>query len=306
MGNNSILLANQTSNIDHLLLNFLLGFHQVVTNNSAVMFADTSVLSVNSDKREKELDDLIKTRKAIVFFPEDIVTSARVIFPFCDWPFHSKLKVQPVAVQATRFPFDISPSVLGSGVVGDLLWSFFCPFTVYDITIMEPMSRKEGDSVAEYRELVRNTLGKKLKNVLVEFTVDDVRTFASEQTAPQQILKQQAKRDEFESKVKRVREVLPYVPRNLVVQDLKKTGSIDATVCNFVEGNIKFEPLTPQQIEREKRETEASKRKLAAAKKKKNFESSLPIERQMTLEEKKAAFIQKARQDYIKKHELVL
>jgi len=85
-----------------------------------------------------------------------------------------------------------------------------------------------------------------------------------------------------------VSDVLPYVPQNVIVANLKRTRCVDITITNILDGTVKYTPL-PQSV----KESKPTLKKTAPN----NFGVGSFMER-------KAKLIDEARERYIKKHGL--
>ncbi|KAG1962307.1 PlsC domain-containing protein [Pimephales promelas] len=269
----------------------------------------------------------------LLLFPEEDTTNGRTgLLKFSSWPFSVSDSVQPVALLVKR-PF-IALNTPESSWLKELLWTFFVPFTVYHVRWLPPLSKEDGESHIEFASKVQELLASKLGVISTQITKADKAEHikrkrhtaaqtahsskngfndlgARPRTVAQGFLGTSAGAEDSRvaRMVQQVKEVLPDVPLSVITRDLLQTNCVDTTITNLLEHADQFSseasasaPSAPAKPAASSTlSTMASTPNLKPGAK--SFGRS-PIDRHMTLQERKEALYEYARRRYLEKHGL--
>ncbi|XP_069779593.1 lipid droplet-regulating VLDL assembly factor AUP1 [Narcine bancroftii] len=280
--------------------------------------------------------------RTLLLFPEDEMTNGKVgLLKFSSWPFSVDNTIQPVVLTVKR-PF-IAVNVVDSSWVTEMLWMFFIPFTIYQVRWLPSMSQSEGESEDEFAVRVQEHLAVELGVVSTPHTKSDKLEYLKrmKHMAPQEansgtnthssgarprtflpglsISSLSAEDIRIAGMAKQVKEVLPHIPLNVIKMDLVSTKCVDTTITNLLEGRVQFAPedvsASPSSLSLSNkphmtlRSLTTSQKKMpkdALAPKpapKTTFEKS-PVDRHLSLQERKEVLYAYARRRYIEKHGL--
>ncbi|XP_059821737.1 lipid droplet-regulating VLDL assembly factor AUP1 [Hypanus sabinus] len=281
--------------------------------------------------------------QTLLLFPEDEMTNGKVgLLKFSSWAFSVDSTIQPVVLTVKR-PF-IAVSVVDSSWVAELLWMFFSPFTIYQVRWLPRMTQMEDESEEEFAVRVQEHLAMELGIVSTPHTKSDKLEYLKrmKHVAPQEassgtnappsgarprtflpglsLSSLSAEDIRIAGMAKQVKEVLPHIPLNVIKMDLVTTKCVDTTITNLLEGRVQFAPeevsvsssslslsnkphaalhnLTSMSQKKVPRDVPAPK--LIS---KTTFEKS-PVDRHLSLQERKEALYAYARRRYIEKHGL--
>ncbi|XP_004073612.1 ancient ubiquitous protein 1 [Oryzias latipes] len=258
----------------------------------------------------------------LLLFPEEDTTNGRAgLLKFSSLPFSLTESVQPAALRVTR-PL-VSLNTAESSWLVELLWTFFVPCTVYHVSWLPPVSRQDGESAQEFANKVQELLAGELGVVSTKITKSDKAEFIKRSRhppAPAQsrtgvapgsiglgFMVQSLGTDDprLAKMAQQVKDVLPHVPLSVITKDLAKTNCVDTTITNLLEN-------------KEDAEVEASGTSAYGASSvaclssgpasaikpaAKSFGKS-PVDRHLSLQERKEALYNFARRRYIEKHGL--
>uniref|UniRef100_UPI00398EB422 lipid droplet-regulating VLDL assembly factor AUP1 isoform X2 n=1 Tax=Pristiophorus japonicus TaxID=55135 RepID=UPI00398EB422 len=281
----------------------------------------------------------MEAMRTLLLFPEEETTNGKLgLLKFSSWPFTVDSTVQPVVLTAKR-PF-ISVSVVESSWVAELLWMFFIPFTVYQVRWLPSMSQMDEESEEEFAVRVQEHLATELGVVSTPHTKSDKVEYLKrmKHIAPQaansanshpsgaraqtflpglSITSLSAEDVRITGMAKQVKEVLPHIPLSVIKMDLVSTKCVDTTITNLLEGRVQF---TPEEVSVSPSSSSLSSKlrltpcdlisslkkapKYGPAAKpasKMTFEKS-PIDRHLSLQERKEALYAYARRRYTEKH----
>ncbi|KAL4640225.1 ancient ubiquitous protein 1-like [Arapaima gigas] len=262
----------------------------------------------------------------LLLFPEEDTTNGNAgLLRFSSWAFTLVDRVQPVTILAKR-PF-LPLSVVESSWVAELLWTLFVPFTVYQVRWLPPVNRDTKDSPQEFADKVQKLLAAKLGLTPTQITRADKAEYLKRKQHPaaqatsssvSQTAWQQAhpvalrvsssglEDGQISRMARQVKEVLPDIPLAVITQDLARSNCVNTTITNLLEehGNAWGEtsnrdsagpsrsppvprPMPPLTFEHHT----------------KTFGKS-PVDRHLSLQERKEALYAYARRRYIEKHGL--
>ncbi|KAG9272565.1 lipid droplet-regulating VLDL assembly factor AUP1 [Astyanax mexicanus] len=263
----------------------------------------------------------------LLLFPEEDTTNGRAgLLKFSSWPFSMADSIQPVALMVKR-PL-LSVNVPESSWLAELLWTFFVPFTVYQVRWLLPVTRQDGESHQEFGNRVQKLLATELGVVATQITKADKAEHIKRKrhTVPQATHSNLGARPRTVAQgflgsspgaedprvvrmAQQVKEVLPDIPLNVITRDLLQTNCVDATITNLLESTEQYltEPAEgatsgpSRPIITTIPSVAASLPTLKPAAQ--SFGRS-PVDRHMSLQDRKAALYEYARKRYIEKHGL--
>ncbi|XP_008325735.1 lipid droplet-regulating VLDL assembly factor AUP1 [Cynoglossus semilaevis] len=258
---------------------------------------------------------------SLLLFPEEETTNGRAgLLKFSSWPFSLTDSIQPVALRVTR-PF-IALSTPETSWLLELLWTFFVPCTVYHVSWLPPVSRQDNESTQEFANKVQELLAGELGLVSTKITkADKVEHIKRRRrTVPQTTTSvrpssiglsfstQSLGSDDrkIAKMTQQVKDVLPHVPLSVITNDLVKTNCVDTTITNLLENK---EELQMEAIGGVSSGSGPPKMNSSAGPapdlkpSAKSFGKS-PVDRHLSLQERKEALYNFARRRYIEKHAL--
>ncbi|XP_032099327.1 ancient ubiquitous protein 1 isoform X3 [Sapajus apella] len=252
-----VLISNHVTPFDHNIVNLLTTCSTPLLN-SPPSFVCWSRGFMEMDGRGELVESLKRfcasTRlppTPLLLFPEEEATNGREgLLRFSSWPFSIQDVVQPLTLQVQR-PL-VSVTVSDASWVSELLWSLFVPFTVYQVRWLRPVHRQLGEENEEFALRVQQLVAKELGQTGTRLTPADKAEHMKRQRHPR--LRPQSAQSSFPPSpgpspdmqlatlAQRVKEVLPHVPLGVIQRDLAKTGCVDLTITNLLEGAVAFMP----------------------------------------------------------------
>ncbi|KAJ7327309.1 hypothetical protein JRQ81_017068 [Phrynocephalus forsythii] len=326
-----VFIANHVTPFDHNALRLVASCSAPVLNGSSGFLCwSRGFLEVGGAENRTELLESLKAYSAqgdnppLLLFPEETTTNGRVgLLRFSTWPFSIMDTVHPVALQVQR-PF-VAVSVADASWVTELLWTFFVPFTIYQVRWLPAVCRADEETREDFAHRVQELLAVELGMATTRLTAADKAEHLKRQRhrpsafyalpAPPAPLVDGASQPPPRAVPvedgpllgmgQRVKEVLPHVPLAVIHKDLAQTNCVDATIANLLEGRV---PFLPSEGEPEASSTlpsvsgahpsTASSPATAAAK---VFARS-PEARHLSLQERKWALYDYARRKYTEKY----
>uniref|UniRef100_A0A672UQL5 Lipid droplet-regulating VLDL assembly factor AUP1 n=1 Tax=Strigops habroptila TaxID=2489341 RepID=A0A672UQL5_STRHB len=324
-----VYIANHVTQFDHNVINLLTSCNTPALNSAPGFICwSRGFMELGVSGSRAELVDSLKAYSShrenppLLLFPEEAATNGRAgLLRFSSWPFSVSDVVQPVALQVLR-PL-VTVSVADSSWIAELLWTFFVPFTVYQVRWLPTVPRRTEEPSEDFALRVQELLAMELGVVSTRLTAADrtehmkrlrhtsLLPFAP---APSQAL---AARHRVPSSlagapedvrvaamVRQVKEVLPHVPLEVIRIDLAQTNCVDTTIANLLEGRVSFfpdskeagtdlpAPATSQAPAASGIQGSAAEPSSKAAAK--QFAKS-PVERHLSLQERKRALYDYAR-----------
>ncbi|KHJ98255.1 hypothetical protein OESDEN_01760 [Oesophagostomum dentatum] len=80
----------------------------------------------------------------LLAFPEGAITNGHTgLLKFSPWPCEVSDQIQPLVLRISRPLFNVSPAVLGSSWISDVLWFIFLPFSIYDLKWLPVLQRND-------------------------------------------------------------------------------------------------------------------------------------------------------------------
>ncbi|XP_053445993.1 lipid droplet-regulating VLDL assembly factor AUP1 isoform X3 [Nycticebus coucang] len=252
-----VLISNHVTPFDHNIVNLLTTCSTPLLNSPpsfvcwsrGFMEMDGQGELVESLKRFCASTRLPPT--PLLLFPEEEATNGREgLLHFSSWPFSIQDVVQPLTLQVQR-PL-VSVTVSDASWVSELLWSLFVPFTVYQVRWLRPVHRQLGEGNEEFALRVQQLVAKELGQTGTRLTPADKAEHMKRQRHPR-IRPQSAQSSlppspgpspdvQLATLAQRVKEVLPHVPLGVIQRDLARTGCVDLTITNLLEGAVAFMP----------------------------------------------------------------
>ncbi|XP_067126562.1 lipid droplet-regulating VLDL assembly factor AUP1-like [Centruroides vittatus] len=315
----TILISNHVTVFDHIAIDLISPCVLSVTWELPQFLQ--YVLGFKKHERSGEyLDSSHRkdSKNSVLIFPEGATTNGqRGLLKFVNWPISSNEYIQPIILKVYRpAGVNISPSIIGSSWYSDLFWMFFVPFTWFDIKYLPVMIRKDEQFSEEFSLSVQTIMAQELNVIPTSYTVNDKNDYAK-RLLTAQIIPQQSNvssrtvhtypNTNLNIMSQQVKEVLPYVPINVIEQDLAVTGSISLTINRILEGNVLYIPepeITGESKPTQSTASQSSKNNLSS-----QFPSvapktfgKTPEERMMSYQERKRLLISNARRRYLQKH----
>ncbi|XP_012906643.1 lipid droplet-regulating VLDL assembly factor AUP1 isoform X2 [Mustela putorius furo] len=252
-----VLISNHVTPFDHNIVNLLTSCSTPLLN-SPPSFVCWSRGFMEMDGRGELVESLKRfcasTRvppTPLLLFPEEEATNGREgLLRFSSWPFSIQDVVQPLTLRVQR-PL-VSVTVSDASWVSELLWSLFVPFTVYQVRWLPPVHRQLGEGNEEFALRVQQLVAKELGQTGTRLTPADKAEHMKRQRHPR--LRPQSAQSSFPPSpgpspdvqlatlAQRVKEVLPHVPLGVIQRDLARTGCVDLTITNLLEGAVAFMP----------------------------------------------------------------
>ncbi|KAL8206405.1 UNVERIFIED_CONTAM: hypothetical protein K2H54_002318 [Gekko kuhli] len=267
-----VYIANHVTHFDHNVINLLTSCNAPMLNGASGFICwSRGFLEVGSTGGRAELLESLKAYSShggnppLLLFPEETTTNGRTgLLRFSTWPFSILDTVQPVALQVQR-PF-VAVSTADASWVTELLWTFFVPFTIYQVRWLPSVCRQAEETREELALRVQELLALELGVVSTRVTATDKaehlkrlrhsppvpyvpvpsQPLAARPPAPTS--SPPAGDPRLMGMAQRVKEVLPHVPLAVIRKDLAQTNCVDATIANLLEGRV---PFTPSEAEEE-------------------------------------------------------
>ncbi|XP_064005162.1 lipid droplet-regulating VLDL assembly factor AUP1 isoform X2 [Pogoniulus pusillus] len=332
-----VYIANHVTQFDHNVINLLTSCNTPALNGAPGFLCwSRGFMELGVTGSRAELVDSLKVYSShganppLLLFPEEAATNGRAgLLRFSSWPFSILDVVQPVALQVQR-PL-ITVSVADSSWITELLWTFFVPFTVYQVRWMPSVPRRaeelSEDFALRVQELLAMELGvvstrltaadkaehmKRLRHTSpLSFTPASSQPLAARPRVPSSLAAVAPEEVRITAMAQRVKEVLPHVPLEVIRIDLAQTNCVDTTIANLLEGRV---PFYPESEEAGTDQPAPSTSQPAAAfgvqssvvvpsskPATKQFAKS-PVERHLSLQERKRALYDYARRRFTEKH----
>ncbi|NWH68646.1 AUP1 protein, partial [Geococcyx californianus] len=256
-----VYIANHVTQFDHNVINLLTSCNTPALNGAPGFICwSRGFMELGVTGSRVELVDSLKVYSShrgnvpLLLFPEEAATNGRAgLLRFSSWPFAILDVVQPVALHVQR-PL-IAVSVADSSWISELLWTFFVPFTVYQVRWMPPVPRQAEERSEEFALRVQELLAMELGVVSTRLTAADKAehmkrlrhapplTFApggSRPRTPASLMGAAPADMRITAMAQRVKEVLPHVPLEVIQVDLAQTNCVDTTIANLLEGRVSF------------------------------------------------------------------
>ncbi|XP_010080787.1 PREDICTED: ancient ubiquitous protein 1, partial [Pterocles gutturalis] len=239
-----VYIANHVTQFDHNVINLLTSCNTPALNGAPGFICwSRGFMELGVTGSRAELVDSLKVYSShrgnppLLLFPEEAATNGRAgLLRFSSWPFSVSDVVQPVALQAQR-PL-ITVSVADSSWVTELLWTFFVPFTVYQVRWLPSVPRRAEEPSEDFALRVQELLAVELGVVSTRLTAAD----GAEHMKRLRHTSLLPSDTRIAVMAQRVKEVLPHVPLKAIRTDLAQTNCVDTTIANLLEGRVPFFP----------------------------------------------------------------
>ncbi|XP_026722822.1 ancient ubiquitous protein 1 isoform X2 [Athene cunicularia] len=239
-----VYIANHVTQFDHNVINLLTSCNTPALNGAPGFICwSRGFMELGVTGSRAELVDSLKVYSShrgnppLLLFPEEAATNGRAgLLRFSSWPFSVLDVVQPVALRVQR-PL-ITVSVADSSWITELLWTFFVPFTVYQLLAMElgvVSTRLTAADKTEHMKRLRHTS-------LLPFAPASSQPLAARPRVPSSLTGAAPEDVRITAMAQRVKEVLPHVPLEVIRIDLAQTNCVDTTIANLLEGRVPFFP----------------------------------------------------------------
>ncbi|XP_074848218.1 lipid droplet-regulating VLDL assembly factor AUP1 isoform X3 [Carettochelys insculpta] len=272
-----VYIANHVTHFDHSVINLLTSCNTPALNGTPGFICwSRGFMELGAVGSRAELVESLKMYSShrgnppLLLFPEEAATNGRVgLLHFSSWPFSILDMIQPVALQVQR-PL-IAVSVADSSWITELLWTFFVPFTVYQVRWMPPVFRQADEPNEEFALRVQELLAMELGVISTRLTAADKAEhmkrlrhtpphFFAPASSQSLVLSHRASPSlagigplapvdgRITEMARQVKEVLPHVSLETISRDLAQTNCVDTTIANLLEGRV---PLLPEDKESE-------------------------------------------------------
>lgn len=325
--NTKLYMCNHVTEFDHNIINLLTicNTPQLEGSTGFVCWA-RGFMEIHSTSGQEAIGETLRRycstegTPPLLLFPEEDTTNGRAgLLKFSSWPFSLTDSIQPVALRVTR-PL-IALSTPESSWLKELLWTFFVPCTVYHVSWLPPVSRQDGESMQEFANKVQELLAGELGLVSTKITKADKAEHIKRKrhTVPQTatgvrppsiglgFMVQSLGADDHRiaKMAQQVKDVLPHVPLNVITKDLAKTNCIDTTITNLLENKeeTQMEATGMSTFGPSKSSSYSCGPAPTIKPAAKSFGKS-PVDRHLSLQERKEALYNFARRRYIEKHGL--
>nr|XP_021138224.1 ancient ubiquitous protein 1 [Columba livia] len=173
---------------------------------------------------------------------------------------HQRAGVPSAAVGGFSTLPAVTASVADSSWITELLWTFFAPFTVYQVRWLPSVPRRAEEPSEDFALRVQELLAVELGVVSTRLTAADkaehmkrlrhtsLLPFAPGSSQPLAARPRgpsgrgTAEDVRITAMAQRVKEVLPHVPLEVIETDLARTSCVDTTIANLLEGSVPFCP----------------------------------------------------------------
>ncbi|NXA83698.1 AUP1 protein, partial [Thryothorus ludovicianus] len=325
-----VFIANHVTPFDHNVVSLLTSCNTPALSGSPGFICwSRGFMELGVTGSRAELVDSLKEYSAhqgnppLLLFPEEAATNGRAgLLRFSSWPFSILDEVQPVALQVRR-PL-VAVSVADSSWITELLWTFFVPFTVYQVRWMPSVPRGADEPSEDFALRVQELLAMELGVVSTRITAADRTEHmkrlrhtsrlpvapassqrpAARPRAPPSLPGGAPEDVRVVAMAQQVKEVLPHVPLEVIRTDLVQTNCVDTTIANLLEGRVPFFPESkeagdlPAPSTSQAAAASGIQGSVAAAPSSKpatkQFAKS-PVERHLSLQERKRALYDYAR-----------
>ncbi|NWS27171.1 AUP1 protein, partial [Polioptila caerulea] len=275
-----VFIANHITPFDHNVVSLLTSCNTPALSGAPGFICwSRGFMELGVTGSRAELVDSLKEYSAhqgnppLLLFPEEAATNGRAgLLRFSSWPFSILDEVQPVALQVRR-PL-VAVSVADSSWITELLWTFFVPFTVYQVRWMPSVPRRADERSEDFALRVQELLAMELGVVSTRITAADrtehmkrlrhtsrlpfapgggpggnpgYRTSAwalllGWPLVPPSLPGAAPEDVRVVAMAQQVKEVLPHVPLEVIRTDLVQTNCVDTTIANLLEGRVPFFP----------------------------------------------------------------
>lgn len=258
-----LLMCNHISVLDHTVIDTIWPCKLINTVQSRRSSISALWRNLDSDSSRSEAShNVVNSLKKhvadsdvpILIFPEGTMTNGRVgLLKFTSGPFALNLPIQPVLLKVAAKTFiNISPSLAGTSAWCDFLWLLFVPYTVFTLRFLPPMEKTEKESPEEFSKRVQYAMAAALRLTPTVYTYKDKVEYAkrlqvsnggsSVHPSYRRERAQASPSPGLNRMAKQIKEVLPAVPMNVILQDLGITRNVDATISRLLEGVIHYVP----------------------------------------------------------------
>lgn len=324
-----ILVSNSISELDSLVLESVEP-HMLASPSSSVpsiicnlmgyeSFGNTSVdFTKNLSEFLHKTDNIFPA----LIFPEESTTNGKLSLLKFSTSYLQLCKVyQPIVLTAKRPQMlAVKLSVLDGSFWGDLLWTFFVPYTIFKVRYLPSMEKEESSSLEEFAKCIRKKMSDSLGLQESLFDASDKKEFVKrmqhiQPVFPAEIIESRPqpsvarsnlvalKNVKIEKMLRQVKDVLPQIPHDVIRRDLAKSKSVDSTLTNFLEGRVMYLPLTQDEIDAERKQLcDQETRANANAKKSSVGHGLASNTKGLSFEERKHIMIEESKMRYLEKH----
>ncbi|NWR25582.1 AUP1 protein, partial [Emberiza fucata] len=273
-----VFIANHVTPFDHNVVSLLTSCNTPALSGAPGFICwSRGFMELGVTGSRAELVDSLKEYSAqqgnppLLLFPEEAATNGRAgLLRFSQvccvhLPAHCCCAMGGISLCS------LPQSVADSSWITELLWTFFVPFTVYQVRWMPSVPRRADERSEDFALRVQELLA-------MELGVVSTRITAADRTEHMKRLRHTAQRLPFApggdpgcgtsawallwgfsvvppslprgapedvrvvAMAQQVKEVLPHVPLEVIRTDLVQTNCVDTTIANLLEGRVSFLP----------------------------------------------------------------
>lgn len=227
-----IIVANNVSVLDHFALcRAMETFSPSAWELPSALSNALGLQKMNMSSKEvliANIKQLLSTSMSnVAIQPEFGTSNNRVaLLKFNSWPFSIESSVQPVAIRASRPEFvPVHLTALSSTWWTEVLWFMFVPYTVFTLKYLKIRRNPEYEIlVREVEKDIADALGLQTSS----YTVSDKTEYEKRYLMERILNRTRSSRNslnshsiEIQRMVRQVSEVLPFVPHNVILLDLR-------------------------------------------------------------------------------------
>ncbi|KAK6048608.1 hypothetical protein COOONC_13887 [Cooperia oncophora] len=189
----------------------------------------------------------------LLSFPEGAITSGhKGLLKFNSWPCEVSDQVQPLAMRISRPFFNITPSLLGSTWWADVAWFVFLPVSVYHLTWLPVLQRREHETVEEFSLRVETAIAEYLGLVVTNLThvdaVEAAKRHLHSRAAPTPVKRRVVNTRVLDEIAMRIKQSHPSADLLDIRMDLERTRDQQATVDRIRSGGLRSSPRLSENV----------------------------------------------------------
>jgi len=121
--------------------------------------------------RQDIVSKLQSSKRPLVFFPEGWDTNGKVaILQFQKFLFSLGVPVIPAALRV-YVPFvPIESNILGSHILREVFWSYFAPFTIFEIKFFDIEVKQDEESEIQFAKRVQTIIARELNLIASDYS----------------------------------------------------------------------------------------------------------------------------------------
>ncbi|KAF7490622.1 Ancient ubiquitous protein 1 [Sarcoptes scabiei] len=258
---NKFIIANSISDVDPLVMNLLSPCVFISARATMPFYIQWMCNFFKPDDEDSE-QKISNSNLPVICFPETCKSNGKFgLIAFKSNSFKHVSTVNLIFLESKRLIIKASLSTYESNWIADLFWVFYLPFTIFKIRAIGNVSRKENESLEVFAKRIQKEMADRTNLSATNYTHQDLKDFIKKsqtesrknnsQKIPKlesRISKSDCNNEKFSQQIK---EILPFVPINVIREDVYLTKDIDATIERILIGKVQYKPLTEEENEKE-------------------------------------------------------